>query len=86
MLSPTNGSTLAVTQTFKWSAASGGMEYFLYIGTAPGSNNLFGQSMGTNTTITLAGFPRNGQPVYIRLWTRTSGGWQFNDYSYRDPS
>ena len=51
-----------------------------------GSNNLFGQSMGTNTSIALSGFPRNGQPVYVRLWTRTASGWQFNDYSYRDPS
>jgi hypothetical protein len=85
MISPANGATLNTTQTFQWTAASGGLEYFLYIGTSPGANNWFGQSMGTNTSITLAGFPRDGRTVYVRLWTRNSSGWQYNDFTYRDP-
>ena len=86
MTSPAQGATLATTQTFQWSAGSGAQEYFLYIGTTQGSNNMFGQSMGLNRAITLSGFPRDGRTIYVRLWTRLPTGWQYADYTYRDPS
>jgi uncharacterized protein YkwD len=85
MTSPSNGATLGTTQTFSWSAVSGAQQYYLYIGTSVGSNNMFGASMGTNTQITLSGFPRTGQTVYVRLWTLNGGSWQYNDYTYRLP-
>ncbi len=82
--SPTNGSTFAGTSvTFSWTAGSGAQEYFFYLGTSQGSNNLFGKSMGTNRSVTLSGLPRGGGVVYVRLWTRSSGGWQYNDYWFR---
>lgn len=86
MTSPSNGATLTTTQTFQWSAGSGAQEYFLYVGTSQGSNNMFGQSMGLNRSITLAGFPRDGRTIYVRLWTRLPTGWQYADYTYKDPS
>jgi len=85
MTSPTNGATLGTSQTFRWSAVSGVQQYYLYVGTSVGSNNMLGASMGTNTQVTLSGFPRTGQTVYVRLWTLAGGSWQYNDYTYRLP-
>ena len=84
MTSPAPGSTLpGSSATFSWSAATGGLEYFLYVGTSAGANNLYGRSMGTNRSVTLSGIPTNGSTLYVRLWTRTAAGWQYNDYTYR---
>lgn len=85
MTSPTNGATLSTSQTFRWTTATGAQQYFFYMGTTLGSNNLVGTSTGTSTQITINNLPRTGQTVYVRLWTRTSSGWQYNDYSYRLP-
>ncbi|MBA4181572.1 MAG: hypothetical protein C0506_13360 [Anaerolinea sp.] len=82
--SPINGATLpGASATFSWSAGSGGVEYFLYAGSSVGANNYYGASQGTALSRTLAGLPTNGSTVYVRLWTRFSTGWQYNDYSYR---
>ncbi|MGH2610499.1 MAG: CAP domain-containing protein, partial [Tepidiformaceae bacterium] len=82
--SPTPGSTFPGTSvTFTWTAGSGALEYFFYLGTSQGSNNLFGKSMGTTKGVTLSGLPRGGSIVYVRLWTRSSAGWQHNDYWFR---
>jgi uncharacterized protein YkwD len=83
LTSPSNGSTLGTSVTLNWTAASGAQEYFLYIGTTQGSNNLFGKSMGTNRSVTLSGIPRGGATLHVRLWTRSSSGWQYNDYWFR---
>lgn len=82
MTSPAPGSQLGSSATFNWSAGSGALEYFFYLGTTPGSNNLLGRSMGTSTSISLSGLPGGSQPLYVRLWTRLSTGWQFTDYTY----
>ncbi len=82
MTSPAPGSQLGTSATFTWSAGSGALEYFFYLGTAPGSNNLLGRSMGTSTSLSLSGLPRGGQPLYVRLWTRLSTGWTYTDYTY----
>ena len=85
MTSPSNGATLGTSQTFRWSAVSSVQQYYMYIGTSVGSNNMLATSMGTNTQITVSGFPRTGQTVYVRLWTLAGGTWQYNDYTYRLP-
>ncbi|MEO8373430.1 MAG: CAP domain-containing protein [Candidatus Solibacter sp.] len=82
MTSPAAGSQLGTSATFAWSAGSGALEYFFYLGTVPGSNNLVGASMGTSRSISLSNLPRGSQPLYVRLWTRLATGWQFTDYSY----
>ncbi|MEX0782361.1 MAG: CAP domain-containing protein [Dehalococcoidia bacterium] len=83
LTSPSNGSTLGTSATFQWTAASGALEYFVYLGTTQGSNNLFGKSMGTSRGVTLSSLPRGGSTIYLRLWTRTASGWQYNDYTFR---
>jgi uncharacterized protein YkwD len=84
LTSPAPGSTFPGTSvTFIWTGGAGALEYFLYLGTSPGSNNLFGASMGTSRSVTLNGLPRGGAIVYLRLWTRSAAGWQYNDYWFR---
>jgi uncharacterized protein YkwD len=81
--SPADGSALSgANQTFSWSAVTGGLEYFFYAGTAPGSNNIVGRSVGSSTSTTVTNLPISGTTVYVRLWTRFSNGWQYRDFTY----
>ncbi|MDQ6976179.1 MAG: trypsin-like peptidase domain-containing protein [Mariprofundaceae bacterium] len=83
MISPTAGSTLpATTATFTW-RSTGAVQYFLYVGTTRGARNIYSGSQGTGTFRTVSRLPSNGSLVYVRLWTRLSTGWRFNDYTYR---
>src|SRR3989442_396497 len=84
LTSPPPGSTLAgATVSFGWSAGTGATEYWLEVGTTGvGSTNLYSQSQGLNLSGTVSGLPTNGSAVYVRLWTRLGGTWQFNDYAY----
>lgn len=83
MTSPAPGSQFGgASATFNWSAAGGATQYFLYVGTSQGSNNILGVSTGGNRSLTVNNLPRGGQPVYVRLWTLGASGWQYNDYSY----
>jgi hypothetical protein len=87
MTRPTNGSTLPPSSVvFRWTAVSGASQYYMYIGTSPGSNNMASASLGTATSVTVSGYPSNGSTIYVRLWTLYSGAWQYNDYSYRLPN
>lgn len=84
LTTPTNGSTFSGTSTqFQWTAGTGALQYFFYMGTSQGSNNMVGASMGLNRSVTINNLPRGGQTVHVRLWTRFSTGWQYNDYSFR---
>ena len=81
---PANASTLAGSSVaFSWSAGSGALEYFLYVGTSAGANNLLGASQALALTRSVSGLPTNGSTVYVRLWTRSASGWAFNDTTYR---
>lgn len=81
--SPTPGSFLpALNAAFSWTQASGGLEYFLYIGTSQGSNNRYGQSQGTNASVTIGQLSAYSGTAWIRLWTRTASGWTYADYSF----
>jgi hypothetical protein len=80
------GSLTTATTTFNWSAASGGTaNYYLWIGTTPGGNDLVntGPFTGTSATVNL---PTNGAAIYVRLWTFLNGGatQYHNDYSYTE--
>ncbi|MCC6382866.1 MAG: CAP domain-containing protein [Dehalococcoidia bacterium] len=82
MTAPVPGSTIrGGTSTFSWSAGNGALEYYLYVGTAAGRNNLYGRSQGLSRSVTLSGLPTSGT-LYVRLWTRFAGGWQYTDYTY----
>lgn len=83
-LSPAPGSTLAgAAVTFTWASVSGAQEYFLYLGTSAGSNNIYGRSTGLTRSAAVIGIPTNGSNVYLRLWVRVSGVWSYKDYVYK---
>jgi serine protease len=80
-----NGATLAgAAQTFAWSAGSGVSQYWLAVGTTgPGSYNLYNKSTATSRSAAVAGLPRNGSTVYVRLWSLIAGVWVLEDYTYK---
>ncbi|MGH9644083.1 MAG: hypothetical protein ACRD3Q_16875, partial [Terriglobales bacterium] len=83
IFSPINGSVLSGSSiSFMWSPVSGASTYWLWIGTAPGSHNLYDTGQGLNTGVTVNGLPTNGQTLYVRLFTWINGGWQYQDYAY----
>ena len=83
MTSPTPGSTLTSSVvTFTWSAGSGVSEYWVYIGTSPGGYEFYTQSQGASLSVTVSGLSSNGSTLYVRLWSKISGVWQSNDYTY----
>jgi uncharacterized protein YkwD len=82
--SPAPGSTLpGSSATFSWNSGSGAQEYFLYVGTSAGANNIVGKSTGLGRSLAVSNLPTNGSTVYVRLWTRFSSGWGYTDYTYR---
>jgi hypothetical protein len=82
--SPTPGSTFASSSvTFSWTSGTGASQYFLYVGNTAGGNEIYGQSLGTNRSVTVPGIPTDGRTIYVRLWSLLSTGWQYTDYVYR---
>jgi hypothetical protein len=84
LTSPTNGSTLPGTSVkFTWNAGTGVSEYWVYVGTTKGGATLYNKQMGTSLSATVSGLPRDGRTIYLRLWSRIDGAWQYKDYSFR---
>ena len=82
MTSPVNNSTLSgATVTFQW-AGTAVLEYFLYVGNAVGTNDIYGGTQNLSTTRSVTGIPTDGRPIYVRLWSRIGITWQPRDYTY----
>lgn len=80
LIEPGVGSTLDSNEvTFEWSAGYQVSEYFLYLGTTTGANNMYGQSQGLNQSVTIPGLPTDGSPIHIRVWSLLPSGWVFID-------
>ncbi|MCA9407954.1 MAG: hypothetical protein KC733_04650 [Candidatus Omnitrophica bacterium] len=86
--SPAPGSTLTSgTITIQWSSGVGVSEYWLGVGTSVSSiatkpwGNIFAGSVTGQSQI-ISGIPQNGDSVFIRLWSKIEGTWQFLDYEY----
>ena len=90
LTTPPPGSTLSgASVTFGWSAGSSATStgYWLWVGdTGWGSHNDYNQAVGTSLSASVTGLPTDGRTLYVRLWTNTASGWQFNDYSYTSGS
>jgi hypothetical protein len=48
-----------------------------------GGTNIYDRTAGLATSQTVTGLPTNGGTIYVRLWTGTSSGYQYNDYTYK---
>jgi hypothetical protein len=83
MTSPANGTAFTnSTITFNWSAATGATQYYLWVGSSAGVNDLAVQDRGTNLNGTVSSLPVDGRALFVRLWSLIGGNWQFNDYTY----
>ncbi len=81
--SPASGSTLTSSSvTFTWSSGTGVSEYWLYVGSTPGSYDIYNKSQGTNLSTTITGLPTDGRTLYVTLFSAFGGGWPFNPYTY----
>jgi uncharacterized protein YkwD len=80
--SPAPGTALSTGPvSFSWTSGAGASEYFFYVGTTQGANNIYGQSTGLRQSQTVI-LPSHGT-LWVRLWTRSGNSWQYTDYSYR---
>ena len=72
---PVNGQQNVNTSTpFQWTTASGGLGYYLYVGTSVGASNLVNSGALQTTSYHVPALPGN-QTLYARIWTRTPAGW-----------
>jgi len=83
MINPAPGTILTGSSvSFQWTSPSGANDFWLYVGTAAGQNNIFGNELGMSTSQTVNNIPIGG--VYVRLWTRFGTSWYYADYVYTD--
>jgi hypothetical protein len=84
--SPAPGSTLpSSSATFQWSSGTEVTDYFLYVGSGVGANDIYNTNASLNLSATVSGLPTNGMTLYVRLWWLTAAGWQSGDYTYTAP-
>jgi hypothetical protein len=87
LISPTAGSVLgASNQMFTWTAGTAVTEYDLWLGLSPGSYNLYATGWLTATSTTVPILAAKGATVYARLYSDGSGGEQYNDYIFTEPT
>ena len=69
-MSPSNGDTLTdASQLFTWTGSANTTEYWLYVGSTLGANDILNSgSLGTSTSTTVSGLPTNGSTLHVRLW------------------
>jgi hypothetical protein len=86
ILSPSPGTTLSSSSvTFTWTAGRGLSQIWLDVGTTQGGSQIYGATQGTSTSRIVSGIPTGGVTIYLRLWSLSSLGWSFTDYTYTSP-
>jgi len=85
MASPAPGSTLTGTSTtFNWNIGQGVTQHWIYVGTTgAGSLDLHNSDQAMNTSVPISNIPQTGGILYVRLYSKINGGWQYNDYQYQ---
>ncbi|MGC2108076.1 MAG: hypothetical protein WA655_01075 [Candidatus Korobacteraceae bacterium] len=83
LTAPSNGATNvdpSLPVLFTWTSVPTEQAYYLYVGTAPGLSNIVnsGETQATSWTATLSPLMQ----YYVRLWTKLSGVWRYNDSSF----
>jgi hypothetical protein len=81
--SPAPSSRLAgSTVTFSWTTGGGVTFYDLLIGSSLGAADIYNANDGTATSVTVSGLPTDGRTLFVRLWSWTSLGWLYRDFTY----
>ncbi len=79
IVDPPPGSTLSGdTVTFTWTPESGATSYQLWVGSAPGQDDL-GVGGTTGTSTTMSNLPTDGSQVYVTLYGYASDTWTVQD-------
>jgi hypothetical protein len=53
------------------------------MGSTQGAKDIYNSgSLGTDTSDTVSGLPTDGRTLYVRLWYRIGGEWQYSDFEY----
>jgi hypothetical protein len=84
LTTPAPGSVLGGSSVaFTWTPGTGGTtSYSLWLGSAPGTSNLYHSGTTTATTVTATGLPTNGETIYATLYTTISGVQEHTAYTY----
>ncbi|MGB8888940.1 MAG: hypothetical protein WCC87_19585 [Candidatus Korobacteraceae bacterium] len=85
MLSPENGATgidPTLPITFSWTSVPQVIWYQIYIGTSPGSNNVYNSWGVTTTTLTVNLSWQSNFTYYVRLFTDVGGQWRYSDSTF----
>ena len=83
-INPSNASTLTdASQLFSWTGSSDITEYWIYVGTSVGGQDIHNSgTLGTSTSVTVSGLPTNGSTLHVRLWHFEGGNWLNSDFTY----
>lgn len=83
MVSPVDGATFSSsTATFSWDAGKNVTGYWLFVGSTPGAYDLHNADLGTALSRTVTGLPVDGRKIYVTLFSKINGEWQYNAYTY----
>ena len=61
-------------QPFSWTAAVHAQGYEVWVGSAPGSNDIYDSGEVAGTSVGVTSLPLTG-PLYARVWTKSGGAW-----------
>jgi hypothetical protein len=83
-ISPSNASTLTdASQLISWTGSSDITEYWLYVGTSVGGQDILNSgSLGTSTSTMVSNLTTNGSTLHVRLWHFEGGNWLNTDFTY----
>ena len=80
---PAEGQTLTGASALcAWTGAADASKYLLYLGSAPGMNDLGIYDGGNNLSVETADLPVDGRTIYARVWSLRPGGWVATDSSF----
>ncbi len=68
--------------TFSWTGNPVVEQYWLYLGTSAGSNDLLSWNAGRQTSVAITGLPTTGLDVFAVLWFRIGPNWATRTYRY----
>ncbi|OHA15367.1 MAG: hypothetical protein A3H57_01700 [Candidatus Taylorbacteria bacterium RIFCSPLOWO2_02_FULL_43_11] len=86
-IEPAPNTTLAQRVTFKWNAVQGATNYAIWLSNYSNSGKdlqfYSNSSLGAVTKAENILVPKNGQPVYARIWYYVNGAWKSQVFVYR---
>ncbi len=83
MQTPANGSTFDDTSVdFIWTGGEQVTSISLWVGSSYQAFDIYAESMGLDTSVTVNGLPDDGRSLYVTLWSLIAGEWQSRDYEF----